>query len=48
MKIGGRPAREVGRRHGVQRRKRVDDAGHVPFYERPEIVDPILIEFLRR
>lgn len=26
----------------------VDDAGHVPFYERPEIVDPILIEFLRR
>jgi len=26
----------------------VDDAGHVPFYERPEIVNPILIEFLKR
>lgn len=26
----------------------IDDAGHVPFYEHPEIVNPILIEFLRR
>lgn len=26
----------------------IDDAGHVPFYERPEIVNPILIDFLKR
>jgi pimeloyl-ACP methyl ester carboxylesterase len=26
----------------------IDDAAHVPFYEHPEIVNPILIEFLRR
>jgi pimeloyl-ACP methyl ester carboxylesterase len=26
----------------------VPDAGHLPAYERPEIVNPILIEFLRR
>jgi pimeloyl-ACP methyl ester carboxylesterase len=26
----------------------IDDAGHVPFYEHPEIVNPLLIEFLRR
>lgn len=26
----------------------IEDAGHVPFYEHPEIVNPILIEFLRR
>ncbi|MGH9775427.1 MAG: alpha/beta fold hydrolase [Candidatus Acidiferrales bacterium] len=26
----------------------VDDAAHVPFYEHPEIVNPVLIEFLRR
>lgn len=26
----------------------IDDAGHVPHYERPEVVNPILIEFLRR
>jgi len=26
----------------------IDDAGHLPFYEHPEIVNPILIEFLRR
>jgi pimeloyl-ACP methyl ester carboxylesterase len=26
----------------------VDDAAHVPFYEHPEIVNPLLIEFLRR
>jgi len=26
----------------------IEDAAHVPFYEHPEIVNPILIEFLRR
>ena len=26
----------------------IDDAAHVPFYEHPEIVNPILIEFLKR
>jgi pimeloyl-ACP methyl ester carboxylesterase len=26
----------------------IGDAGHVPFYEHPEIVNPALIEFLRR
>jgi pimeloyl-ACP methyl ester carboxylesterase len=26
----------------------IDDAAHVPFYEHPEIVNPILIEFLER
>lgn len=26
----------------------IDDAAHLPFYEHPEIVNPILIEFLRR
>jgi pimeloyl-ACP methyl ester carboxylesterase len=26
----------------------IDDAGHLPFYEQPQIVNPILIEFLRR
>jgi pimeloyl-ACP methyl ester carboxylesterase len=26
----------------------VPDAGHLPAYERPEVVNPILIEFLRR
>jgi pimeloyl-ACP methyl ester carboxylesterase len=26
----------------------IEDAGHVPFYEHPEVVNPILIEFLRR
>ncbi len=26
----------------------IDDAAHVPFYEHPEIVNPILIDFLRR
>ena len=26
----------------------LDDAAHVPFYEHPEIVNPLLIEFLRR
>nr|MBC7246018.1 alpha/beta fold hydrolase [Chloroflexota bacterium] len=26
----------------------IEDAGHVPHYERPEVVNPILIEFLRR
>jgi pimeloyl-ACP methyl ester carboxylesterase len=26
----------------------IDDAAHVPFYEHPEIVNPLLIEFLRR
>jgi pimeloyl-ACP methyl ester carboxylesterase len=26
----------------------VDDAAHLPFYEHPEIVNPILTEFLRR
>ena len=26
----------------------IDDAGHVPFYEHPEFVNPILIDFLRR
>lgn len=25
----------------------IDDAGHVPHYERPELVNPILLEFLR-
>jgi len=25
----------------------IDEAGHVPHYERPEIVNPILIDFLR-
>jgi pimeloyl-ACP methyl ester carboxylesterase len=26
----------------------IDDAGHVPFYEHPEIVNPLVIEFLKR
>jgi pimeloyl-ACP methyl ester carboxylesterase len=26
----------------------VDDAGHLAHYERPEVVEPVLIEFLRR
>jgi pimeloyl-ACP methyl ester carboxylesterase len=26
----------------------IDDAAHVPFYEHPEIVNPLLIDFLRR
>ena len=26
----------------------IDDAAHVPFYEHPEITDPLLIDFLRR
>ncbi|MCJ7735236.1 MAG: alpha/beta hydrolase [Anaerolineales bacterium] len=26
----------------------VDDAGHIPHYERPEIVNPVMIEFLDR
>lgn len=26
----------------------IDDAGHIPHYERPEIVNPLLIEFLGR
>jgi pimeloyl-ACP methyl ester carboxylesterase len=26
----------------------IDDAAHVPFYEHPEIVNPMLIQFLRR
>jgi pimeloyl-ACP methyl ester carboxylesterase len=26
----------------------IDDAGHVPFYEHPEVVNPILIDFLKR
>lgn len=26
----------------------IDDAAHVPFYEHPEIVNPMLIDFLRR
>ncbi|MGH9676041.1 MAG: alpha/beta fold hydrolase [Candidatus Acidiferrum sp.] len=26
----------------------IDDAGHVPFYEHPETVNPLLIDFLRR
>jgi len=26
----------------------IDDAAHVPFYEHPEIVNPILIDFLRK
>jgi pimeloyl-ACP methyl ester carboxylesterase len=26
----------------------IDDAAHVPFYEHPEIVNPMLIEFLKR
>ena len=26
----------------------IDDAAHVPFYEHPEIVNPVLIDFLRR
>ena len=26
----------------------IEDAGHVPFYEHPEIAHPLLIEFLRR
>jgi len=26
----------------------IDDAAHVPFYEHPEIVNPLLIEFLKR
>lgn len=26
----------------------IDDAAHLPFYEHPEIVNPLLIEFLRR
>jgi pimeloyl-ACP methyl ester carboxylesterase len=26
----------------------IDEAGHVPHYERPEVVNPILIEFLKR
>jgi pimeloyl-ACP methyl ester carboxylesterase len=26
----------------------IDDAAHLPFYEHPEIVNPILVEFLRR
>ncbi len=26
----------------------IEDCGHIPHYERPELVDPILIEFLKR
>jgi pimeloyl-ACP methyl ester carboxylesterase len=26
----------------------IDDAAHVPFYEHPEIVNPVLLDFLRR
>lgn len=26
----------------------IDNAGHIPHYERPEVVNPILIEFLRK
>src|SRR5438067_11316571 len=26
----------------------VDDAAHIPHYERPEVVNPIMLEFLRR
>jgi pimeloyl-ACP methyl ester carboxylesterase len=26
----------------------IEEAGHVPHYERPEVVNPLLIEFLRR
>ena len=26
----------------------IDDAAHVPFYEHPEVVNPLLIEFLKR
>ena len=26
----------------------VDDAAHIPHYERPEVVNPIVLEFLRR
>jgi len=26
----------------------IDDAGHVPHYEQPEVVNPILVEFLKR
>jgi pimeloyl-ACP methyl ester carboxylesterase len=26
----------------------IDDAAHVPFYEHPEIVNPMLIKFLKR
>jgi pimeloyl-ACP methyl ester carboxylesterase len=25
----------------------IDDVGHIPHYERPEVVNPLLIEFLR-
>jgi len=25
----------------------IDEAGHIPHYERPEAVNPILIEFFR-
>jgi pimeloyl-ACP methyl ester carboxylesterase len=26
----------------------IDGAGHVPYYQRPEVLDPILVEFLAR
>lgn len=26
----------------------IDEAGHVPHYEQPEVVNPLLIEFLRK
>jgi pimeloyl-ACP methyl ester carboxylesterase len=26
----------------------IEEAGHIPHYERPEIVNPILIDFLKR
>jgi len=26
----------------------IDDAAHIPFYEHPEIVNPMLIEFLNK
>jgi len=26
----------------------IDDAAHIPHYERPEVVTPIALEFLRR
>ena len=26
----------------------IDDAGHVPYYEHPEIVNPMLVSFLKK
>jgi len=26
----------------------IDDAGHIPHYEKPDVVNPLLIEFLNR